>query len=108
MATSQLTNTRMDVLKEAYGLFIKMIEKYASEQNLPKNDKDKLIGLAKKAYLEKMAEYYLAGRLSKLNSILTSSVEYALKHSAEKDMTSDYSVGYIKYIKHLKESMPNG
>ncbi|MDR1202247.1 MAG: hypothetical protein LBL58_11580 [Tannerellaceae bacterium] len=108
MATSQVTNTRMDVLKEAYGIFVKMIEKYASEQNLSANDKDKLIGLAKKAYQEKMAEYYFVGRLSKLNNILNSSVEYAFKHSAEKDITPDYSVGYIKCIKHLKELMPNG
>jgi hypothetical protein len=68
MEAGQLMNSRMDVLKEAYTLFVKMIEKYASEQNLPENDKNKLIDLAKKAYQEKVAEYYISGRLSKLNS----------------------------------------
>jgi hypothetical protein len=92
--------SKMEVLDKAYDTFIKILEEYAAQNNLSKEDRKALRYAIYHAYSEKKATYFLEERLSKFCSILDFSANFALKQDS-KHKQNDYSIAYMKHLKQL-------
>jgi hypothetical protein len=93
-------NFRINILEEAFSSFIDIVSTYASQHNLPEEDKRQLLKMITDAYVDKKLEYFLGDRLNKLGSFLNFSLDYALKND-NKSNGSNYRIGYVKHLKQL-------
>lgn len=68
-------------LEEAYGLFLKAFQEYATKQNLSQKQIQEFQELIKKAYLEKKVAYFLSDKLEDYESYFNKAFTLALRGS---------------------------
>ncbi|GAB6010685.1 hypothetical protein [Viscerimonas tarda] len=92
---------KVKTLEEAFNSFVDIINTYASQHDLPEDDRKQLLRMVTDAYCDKKIEYFLEDRLNKFGSFLNFSLDFALKSDNSKDRIKVNRIGYIKHLQQL-------